>query len=270
VSAATGQISVVTGAAGLIGRQICVELARAGSRVIAVDAAATDIANVEVIQANVSDADAIAAVAARVDATHGRVDRLVHAAALTGRTPGLGVSGELARFDLDAWRALLEVNLTGALVCVQQFLPILLRSSAPKVLLVGSIQGLVPTLGTGAYGVSKAALTALTRQLAAELANDGVTVNMVAPGPIAAGPVDLAGGAAQRDQPTPLGRYGSPDEVARAVVSVLDEPFRFMTGVVIPLDGGEHLRPRYPPPMPARPRSAQAAEDRASNMADRP
>lgn len=267
MSAASGQISVVTGAAGLIGRQICVELARHGSRVIAIDATETVIDDVDVIQASVSDTEALAAAAARVATAHGRVDSLVHAAALTARTPGRGVSGELARFDLDAWRALLEVNLTGALVCVQQFLPMLLRSRAPRVLLVGSIQGLVPTLGTGAYGVSKAALTALTRQLAAELAKDGVTVNMVAPGPIVAEAAETGDGA---HRPTPLGRYGTPDEMARAVVSVLDEPFGFMTGVVIPLDGGEHLRPRHRPPLPTRPPSAQAAESMGNNQVGRP
>lgn len=247
MSAAEGQVFLVTGAAGLIGHQICVELVQQGAHVTAVDAAATAIDGVDVMQADVSDADAIAGVAARVAATHGRVDCLIHAAALTGRTPGRGVGGELAGFDLQTWRALLEVNLTGALVCVQQFLALLLRSSTPKVLLVGSIQGLVPTHGTGAYGVSKAALTALTRQLAAELATDAVTVNMIAPGPIVAESKNLASGAAQADLPTPLGRYGSPQEVARAVVSILGEPFGFMTGAVIPLDGGEHLRPRYPP-----------------------
>lgn len=268
MSAASGQISVITGAAGLIGRQICVELARHGSHVIAIDAAETVIDDVDVIQASVSDAEAIAAVASRVATAHGRVDSLVHAAALTARTPGRGVSGDLARFDLDAWRALLEVNLTGALVCVQQFLPLLLRSGSPRVLLVGSIQGLVPTLGSGAYGVSKAALTALTRQLAAELAKDGVTVNMLAPGPIVAEAAESGGDA--RELPTPLGRYGTPDEVARAVVRVLDEPFGFMTGAVIPLDGGEHLRPRHPPPLPTRPPSAQAAESRGSKQVGRP
>lgn len=248
---------MVTGAAGLIGEQICVELARQGSHVIAIDAAETRIDGVDTVLADVSDATSIAAVATHIAAAYGHVDRLVHAAALTGRTPGRGVSGALVGFDLDAWRALIEVNLTGALVCVQQFLGLLLRSSAPKVLLVGSIQGLVPTLGTGAYGVSKAALTALTRQLAAELAADSVTVNMIAPGPIVADPAADSGAATElgtapdgptpEGGPTPLGRYGSPSEVARAVGSVLGEPFHFMTGAIIPVDGGEHLRPRHPP-----------------------
>lgn len=243
MSAGNTQVCVVTGAAGLIGKQICVELARQGSHVIAVDVEESLIDRVVSVRADVSDAESIAVVAAQIAVDHGRVDLLVHAAALTGRTPGAGVSGALVDFDLDAWRALIDVNLTGALLCVQKFLGLLLGSSAPRVLLVGSVQGLVPTLGTGAYGVSKGALTALTRQLAAELAKDAVTVNMIVPGPIVA---DL-GDSPLTDRPTPLGRYGSPDEVARAVVSILSEPFGFMTGAVIPLDGGEHLRPRHPP-----------------------
>lgn len=245
MGSAGGQVTVVTGAAGLLGGQICRELAGQDAQVIAVDAAAAVIQGVQVVQADVSDARSIAAVAAGIAADHGRVDRLVHAAALTGRTPGAGVSGELAGFDIGSWRALIDVNLTGALICVQQFLGLLRRSSAPRVLLLGSIQGLVPTLGTGAYGVSKAALTALTRQLAAELAADAITVNMIAPGPIIA---DTAGDhSPSEDPPTPLRRYGSPHEVARAVAALLGGSFQFMTGAVIPLDGGEHLRPRRRP-----------------------
>lgn len=233
MSARAARVAVVTGAAGLIGAEICAELRRGGARVAAVDVVPAH----DGLCVDVTDPEALARVADRIRDEHGDVDWLIHAAAVTARTPGRSMGGELAGIDLRVWRGILDDNLTGALVCVQAFLDQLRRSTAARVLLVGSIQGLVPTLGSGAYGVSKAALGALTRQLAAELAPDGVAVNMLAPGPV----VEVgAPGAA----PTPMGRVGSPAEVAGAVARLLDESFGYMTGAVIPFDGGEHLRPR--------------------------
>ena len=242
-------ITVVTGAAGLIGSEVCRELDQQGSRVVAVDSSTGTNHGIDVFRADITDPAAIASVCAEVTDIYGRVDRLVHAAALTARTPGVGVSGELALIHLDVWRRLIDVNLTGALICVQQFLELLKLSADPKVLLVGSIQGLVPTMGTGAYGVSKAALAGLTRQLAAELAGARIAVNMLSPGPIA-GPdhdersMKTKGDAPATRGPTPMERFGTPAEVARAVAAILGESFSYMTGAVIPIDGGEHLRPR--------------------------
>lgn len=237
-------VVVVTGAAGVIGAGIANELSAQGSIVVAVDNRPVDARVAETISADITSSEDVGAVAAFVASRYGHVDHLIHAAAVTARTPLIDVVAGLVDIDLAIWRQILEVNLTGALICVQRFVDLLRLAPAPKVLFIGSIQGVVPTVGTGGYGVSKAALTGLTRQLAAELAGIGIAVNMLSLGPIS----DDDGPTFQSAHgPTPMGRFGRPDEVAHAVAAIVSDSFGYMTGAVVPLDGGEHLRPRGNP-----------------------
>jgi NAD(P)-dependent dehydrogenase (short-subunit alcohol dehydrogenase family) len=241
---ATPTVAVVTGAAGLIGQAVVEELSSSGSRVVALDKISVDTGGAEMITTDITRMEDVAAAATLVASRYGRVDHLIHAAAITARTQGVDVRADLVDVDVATWQSILDANLTGALICVKAFVNLLRCSQAPKVLMVGSIQGIVPTLGTGVYGVTKAALAALTRQLAAELAFEGITVNMLAPGPISD---DGAETARHLPGPTPMGRFGRPNEVARAVASMLSDSFSYMTGAVVPYDGGEHLRPRGNP-----------------------
>jgi len=241
------RVAVVTGAAGLIGTHITERLVSGGWEVLAMDRNAVNIPGTTAYEVDVTDPAAVAAVASQVRKANFTVDCLVHAAAVTGRTPGPDRSGKLAYLPLEVWEEYLRVNLTSALICVQAFLEQLVCSPAPRILLIGSIQGLIPTVGSGGYGVAKVALGGLARQLAAELAPEGVCVNLLSPGPIADVAEQARLGLDITSGATPAGRYGSPEEVAGAVALLLDDAFSYMTGAVIPLDGGEHLRPRHPP-----------------------
>lgn len=244
-------VMVVTGAAGLIGLEIADVLADRGVDVIGLDAAEPppDRARrwLRARRLDITDEGSVRSAAEEIAGEAGQIDALVHAAALTGRSADLPPH-DLRSVDLELWRRVLEVNLTGSLLCAREFGALLRPSSRAQILLVGSIQGLVPTMGAGAYAVSKAALVGLVRQLAAEFASDGVRVNLVAPGPIA-DDQELARLETHglRESPTPLGDFGRPRGVAEAVADLLTGSFTLLTGVVVPLDGGEHLRPRTGP-----------------------
>ncbi|HEX9580011.1 MAG TPA: SDR family oxidoreductase [Gemmatimonadales bacterium] len=141
------------------------------------------------------------------------------------------------------WADVLAVNLTGAFNTVRAAAARLRRSSIGRVVLVSSINGVRGNFGQANYAASKAGLIGLARSLAAELARDCVTVNVVAPGFIAtdmtrALPDDVRERAVQR---TPLGRMGRPAEVAAAVRFLCSESAGFVTGVVLPVDGGQLL-----------------------------
>lgn len=236
---------VVTGVAGLIGGRIADVLTERGIDVIGVDVVAAPGGR-RTFPLDITDEAAVRRVAAAVQAEHGRIDAVVHAAAVTGRSASLGTH-TLRTVDIDLWRRVLDVNLTGTLVCAREFGALL--GPGGQLLVVGSVQGIVPTLGSSAYAVSKAALTGLVRQLAAELAPDGIRVNLVAPGPVADdAELDRLGAAGVDGAPTPLGRFDRPREMAEAIADLVTGSFGFMTGAIIPIDGGEHLRPRSGPP----------------------
>lgn len=234
--------AIVTGATGLIGREIVRAFIARGWHVEAMDAQSPQECSneqegkrVRRHKVDIADPEAVAAIAASMPS---EVDCLVHAAALTGRGD-LRLGGALVDIDWSMWTRIVDVNVHGALAVVRASVNRLRRAAPSRIVLVGSIQGAVPTTPTGAYGVSKAALGGLCRQLAAELAVDGITVNMVAPGTTTA---DEQAGATN-----PLTRTASAAEMAATICDIATGNFAFMTGATIPCDGGEHLRPRHMP-----------------------
>lgn len=240
-------VAVVTGAGGLLGSAICKQLCSLGARVVAIDRVPIVSSDMTTFGVDVCDEDAMARTASEVATCFGRVDWLVHTAAMTGRSGGLLESVSLMDVDLAVWDKVLRVNVTGALMAVRAFAKLLRDAGSGRVILFGSVQGSVPTIGSGAYAVSKTALAGLTRQLAAELAPDGIRVNIVSPGLVLSPEDSTEAGNDGRESASPLGRFGSPVEVAEIVTSLLGNGFRHVTGAELPVDGGEHLRPRSSP-----------------------
>jgi NAD(P)-dependent dehydrogenase (short-subunit alcohol dehydrogenase family) len=212
---------------------------------------------------DITDELAVRQTAAAIKQNTGDVDAIIHAAAATGRSGWL-VDHSLRNVELDLWHRILDANLTGALICARELGAILRKSSDGQILLLGSIAGLVPTIGSSAYAISKGALVTLTRQLAAEYAHERIRVNLVAPGPHADETEQAQLGASGCDlAPTPLGRYGDPSELGEAIARLVTHPFSFMTGACIPIDGGEHLRPRNEP-VRSNPQDPVTTKNRAS------
>jgi 3-oxoacyl-[acyl-carrier protein] reductase/2-deoxy-D-gluconate 3-dehydrogenase len=241
-----GKTAVVTGAASGIGRAVALRLAAAGAAVVAVD---LDAAGAEATAAACATAIGLAgdvrdwatgeAAAEAAIVRFGGLDILVNGA-------GLYPSGAALDLDEAHWDQLLDVNLKGAMIlsqaCGRRMRD---QDRGGAIVNVASIQGLRPKACKAAYASSKAGLIALTQVLAQELAPHAVRVNAVAPGPVLTEGAAAAGGSeAARDAYVarlPLGRFGTPDEVAVAVQFLASPAAGWITGATLVIDGGALL-----------------------------
>jgi 3-oxoacyl-[acyl-carrier protein] reductase len=241
-----GRRALVTGAAGGMGRATARVLAAEGASVAVVDlnGAGAEAAAQEMRDSggqarawalDVSDAAAVARVVDEIAATLGGLDILVNNAGISTYRP-------IAEADYpQAWQRALAVMLTGPQQMVRAALPHLRKSDAARIVNIASTEALGATAGHSAYSAAKAGVTGLTRSLAVELGRERITVNCICPGPIrtpmtAAIPeTDKTVFAKRR---TALARYGEPEEVAQITVSLCLPAASYLTGAVIPVDGG--------------------------------
>lgn len=238
-------VALVTGGSRGIGAACARALAAAGYDVAvgyAGDAAgaAQTVAAVEAAgrraiahRADVSDEEQAAALVAAAEDALGPLDALVLNAGIT--RDGLAV-----RMSADDWNAVIDTNLTGAFFTARPALRGMLRRRAGSIVAVSSVVGITGNPGQANYAAAKAGMIGMVRALAREAGGRGVRVNAVAPGYIA---TDMTAGLADdlRDgivAGTPLGRLGEPEDVAAAVAFLCSSDAAFITGAVLPVDGG--------------------------------
>lgn len=228
---------MVTGGSRGIGAAVVTALSARGDRVAALSrtgaSAAGAPADVLALAADVADPTAVDAAYTAVEAQLGAPTVIVHAAGVTDDALAIRMSRE--RFD-----ALVATNLGGAFTVVQRALKGLLQARTGRIVLVGSAVGLLGAPGQVGYAASKAGLVGMARSLARELGSRGITVNVVAPGPIATDMLAAVGDArlAEVQAAVPLGRVGRPEEVAAAVAFFTSAEAGYITGAVLPVDGG--------------------------------
>jgi NAD(P)-dependent dehydrogenase (short-subunit alcohol dehydrogenase family) len=249
-----GKVAIVTGAARGIGAATAVHLAELGARVAVSDRHADGARAVadELVGAgheaigldcDVSDPGAVAAMVSDVEAHFGGVDLLDHNAAWTDFRTDL----DAEEVDLATWDRVFATNATGGLLLFREVLPRMRARGGGAIVLISSGSASVGEHRRVAYGVSKAAVEQLGRHVAARYGRDGIRCNVVAPGFIltetAARGVSEAGRTRLADQ-NPLGRLGTPADIANVVGFLLSDRAGFVNGQVVRVDGGLTVSPR--------------------------
>jgi meso-butanediol dehydrogenase / (S,S)-butanediol dehydrogenase / diacetyl reductase len=244
-----GQVALVTGAGHGIGRASALALADAGALVVASDVDFARAAETEQLiksagnagiaaVADVTNEEAIRGVIDDIVRTHGRLD-VVHANA------GVLMAGTALTQTLDEWDKTFAVNVRGTFLTVRSALPQMIRQRSGAIVITASVSGLIGEPDLAAYNASKGALVNFTRQVAVEYAEHGIRVNGICPGWIETGFNDPVLGHLDPEElgrlvgrQVPLGRQGTPEDIAPSVVFLASDWARYITGQLLPIDGG--------------------------------
>ena len=240
-----GKVAVVTGASRGIGKAIAVKLASKGATVVinynGSRERAEEVKNeVEsaggkavIIQCNVADFDACKEFIETVIKEQGRIDILVNNAGITK-------DGLLMKMSEEDFDAVLDTNLKGAFHTIQAVSRQMLKQRSGRIINMSSVVGILGNAGQVNYAASKAGVIGITKSAAKELASRGITVNAIAPGFIDTEMTEVLSDAVKEAAATqiPLGKFGKPEDVAKAVTFLASEDAGYITGQVIQVDGG--------------------------------
>jgi 3-oxoacyl-[acyl-carrier protein] reductase len=246
MSSLAGRVAIVTGASRGIGRGIAAALAARGATVVAAargDHAGDTVREIadaggraEAATLDVTDRASIEAMVAGTLERHARLDILVANA-------GIARDQLLLRLKPEDWDAVIATNLTAAYACAQAAVRPMIKQRAGRIITISSVVGQAGNAGQTNYAASKAGLIGFSKALALEVASRGITVNVVAPGLV---DTEMTRAVAEAARATwvgkiPLGRLGTPEDIASAVCFLASDEASYITGQVIAVNGGMYM-----------------------------
>ena len=236
------RVAVVTGGTGGIGAAICTRLYREGATVIAADRDAPKVDlpdRVRHIALDVTSEDSVKAMIADIKANEGQIDILVNAA-------GIEIEKTIEETSLEEWNLIFAINVTGTFLVSKMSLPLMRKTGAGSIINFGSYDGFIADPELAAYCATKGAVHALTRAMACDHGPENIRVNAICPGYIdtpmlqsffgESGDIESLKGAVRDVHP--IGRYGTPDDVAGLVNWLAGDEGRYASGQLWVLDGG--------------------------------
>jgi NAD(P)-dependent dehydrogenase (short-subunit alcohol dehydrogenase family) len=234
-----GEVCVVTGAASGIGATAARLFAAEGARVVGIDLDAEQAVGALTIAADVADEDQVRSAFAEAREEMGRIDVLMNNAGINPTD-----DGSVLETTIESWQRVQDVNLNGVFLCCKHGIPHLLDAGGGSVINVASFVAVIgAAVSQGSYTASKGAVLSLSRELGVEFAARGVRVNALCPGPVntpllkelfAKDPER----AAKRLVHIPMGRFGEPEEIAKAALFLASDDSSFVTASTFLVDGG--------------------------------
>ncbi|NEU27838.1 3-oxoacyl-ACP reductase FabG [Paenibacillus polymyxa] len=243
------RVALVTGSSRGIGEEIIRKLSESDMDVVItyhsnkqqathlLDTIKKNNRNGLLVQLDLRDESSILRAFEEIEKYYGKLDILVNNA-------GIGVPQPIEQLTLEEWNHTLTINLTGAFLCTKYAIPLLKKSEEGRIINISSVAALTGGSFGPHYGASKAGLIGLTKSSARELAKYNISVNVIAPGPIASEMTDSLNDAVMEGiiGNTPLGRLGKKSEVAELVLQLANPKIGYLTGQTIVMDGGRYMQ----------------------------